>query len=124
MRKYKLEDRISWLQEARDSAAAHGKRRRLKPFTQYEAMEAQHLADTVLNRALWSTADSLGRGGKDCEIGFLLDAMFFSGPGWSMDPTQFNGKSAVELVRTSGGLAKVFKNRGRGVRESGGREIA
>jgi len=47
--KRNLEDRIRWLHDARDSAAAHGKRRRTRPFTVFEAMEAQHkLAEASL----------------------------------------------------------------------------
>jgi len=105
--KRRLEDRIRWLQDARDSAAAHGKRRRRNPFTMYEGMEAQHLADAVLHRALWWTADSVGREGDEAEVAFLLEAMFLNRPGWARDKKLFGGKRAVDLARTPGGLAKV-----------------
>jgi hypothetical protein len=111
-----LEDRILWLRDARDSAAAHGKRRRRTPFTMYEAMEAQHLADTVLQRALWCKAESVGREGGDEEIAFLLEAMFAGGPGWSRDERLFRGKRAVDLARTPGGLAKIARHHNRRVR--------
>lgn len=75
-RRPKLGDRIRWLQEARDSAAAHGKRRRKHPFTHVEAMEAQHLAEAILNRSLWFTAESHGRLGDKAEIAFLLSRIF------------------------------------------------
>ena len=55
--KHRLEDRIRWLEDGRDSAAAHGKRRRHNPFTLSEAMEAQHLAHSLLARALWWTSN-------------------------------------------------------------------
>lgn len=126
-RKHSLENRICWLQEARDSAAAHGKRRRLQPFTLVEAMEAQHIAHSVLDRALWWKADSLGRKGHESEIAFLLDEMLFPenwvlekmlphDPGWSRDKTLFNGKRAVDLARAPGGLTKIFRYRERQIR--------
>jgi hypothetical protein len=107
--KRRLEDRIRWLQEARDSAAAHGRRRRGNPFTQFEAMEAQHLADAVLERALWWKAESLGREGDESEVAFLLEEMFPIYPGWARDRTLFRGKRAVDLARTPGGLTRVLK---------------
>jgi hypothetical protein len=109
--KHRLEDRIRWLQEARDSAAAHGRRRRGNPFTQFEAMEAQHLADAVLERALWWKAESLGRVGDESEVAFLLEEMFPIYPGWAKDRTLFRGKRAVDLARTPGGLTRVLKYR-------------
>jgi hypothetical protein len=115
-RKHRLEDRIRWLQNARDSAAAHGKRRRPNPFTVFEAMEAQHLADAVLQRALWWKAESLGREGDESEVAFLLEAMFPTYPGWAKDKKLFRGKRAVDLARTPGGLAKILKYRERQAR--------
>jgi hypothetical protein len=110
-RRGKLGDRIRWLQEARDSAAAHGKRRRKSPFTLFEAMEAQHLAESTLHRALWFTADSQGRLGDDDEIAFLL-SMIFPDPSnrdWVSDRKIFKGKSAVDLAQTPEGLPKIAK---------------
>jgi hypothetical protein len=113
-RKKRLEDRIRWLQSARDSAAAHGKRRRTTPFTMFEAMEAQHLADAVLHRALWFTAESNGRAGSDAEIGFLLGEMFpFGVANWTRSRKLFAGKSAVDLARSRGGLKKINRYCGR-----------
>jgi hypothetical protein len=114
-RKQRLGDRIRWLQDARDSAAAHGKRRRRNPFTMFEAMEAQHLADTVLHSALWFTAESIGRAGDDTEIAFLLAEMFQDprDPGWVNDKKRFRGKSAVDLARTPGGLTRIVRYRER-----------
>jgi Protein of unknown function (DUF2384) len=109
--KRRLGDRIRWLQGARDSAAAHGKRRRRNPLTMFEAMEAQHLADAVLHRALWFTAESHGRAGDEAEIAFLLaETLPDPGdPGWVNDRTRFRGKSALDLARTPGGLARVVR---------------
>ncbi len=115
-RKHRLEDRIRWLQNARDSAAAHGRRRRPNPFTLFEAMEAQHLADAVLQRALWWKAESLGREGDESEVAFLLEAMFPNYPGWAKDKKLFRGKRAVDLARTPGGLAKILRYRERQAR--------
>ena len=114
--KKRLEDRILWLQDARDSASAHGKRRRRTPFTLYEAMEAQHLADTVLHRALWWKAQLDGREGDEAEIAFLLEEMFVDDPGWSRDKKLFRGRRAVDSARTPGGLAKVPRSQGRRLR--------
>lgn len=112
-RKHTLENRIHWLQKARDSAAAHGKRRRHRPFTLLEAAEAQHLASTVLDRALWTKAESLGRKGDESEVAFLLEEMLPNNPGWTKDKKLFKGKRAVDLARTPGGLAKVMRYRNR-----------
>jgi hypothetical protein len=109
--KHRLEERIRWLQGARDSAAAHGKRRRGNPFTQFEAMEAQHLAEAVLERALWWKAESFGRVGDESEVAFLLEEMFPIYPGWAKDRTLFQGKCAVDLARTPGGLKRVLRYR-------------
>jgi hypothetical protein len=112
-RKQKLGDRIYWLRDARDSAAAHGKRRRANPFTMVEAMEAQHLASTVLDHALWSTAEAIGRRGTETEIAFLLQEMYPTlvdvASGWATDKRLFQGKSAVDLARCPGGLRRVVK---------------
>ncbi len=110
-RMHRLEDRIGWLQNARDSAAAHGRRRRPNPFTLFEAMEAQHLADAVLQRALWWKAESLGREGDESEVAFLLETMFPNYPGWAKDKKLFRGKRAVDLAGTPGGLAKILRHR-------------
>jgi hypothetical protein len=117
-RKHRLGDRIRWLQDARDSAAAHGKRRRRNPFTMFEAMEAQHLADAVLHRVLWFTAESLGRAGDEAEIAFLLAEMFpdRGDPGWVNDRKRFRGKSAIDLARTPGGLPRIVRYRERQAR--------
>jgi hypothetical protein len=115
-RKHRLEDQIRWLQNARDSAAAHGRRSRPNPFTLFEAMEAQHLADEVLHRALWWTAESLGREGDESEVAFLLEAMFPNYPGWAKDKKLFRGERAVDLARTRGGLARIHKYQERRVR--------
>jgi hypothetical protein len=115
-RMHRLEDRIRWLQNARDSAAAHGRRRRPNPFTLFEAMGAQHLADAVLQRALWWKAKSLGREGDESEVAFLLEAMFPNYPGWAKDKKLFRGKRAVDLARTPGGLAKILRYRERQAR--------
>lgn len=104
--KRKLEDRIRWLHDARDSATAHGKRRRTTPFTVFEAMEAQHLADSMLTTALWWTADSRGRQGDEHEVGFLLEEMIRGSLEWSL-----GGKRAVDLARTPGGLSVILEYR-------------
>jgi hypothetical protein len=118
-RRHRLGERIRWLQQARDSAAAHGKRRRTRPFTMYEVMEAQHLADSVLHNALWFTAASTGRTGDDGEIAFLLAEMFPgpSSPQWVNDTRLFRGRSAVDLVREPAGLKVVTKYLQRNLKE-------
>jgi hypothetical protein len=110
-RRRKLGDRIRWLHDARDSAAAHGKRRRRHPFTTFEAMEAQHIADAVLSQALWFAADSVGRRGDESEISFLLSEMFphLDNPDWVNDQRLFNGKTAIELAQAPGGFDIIFK---------------
>ena len=107
--KQALEDRLRWLQSARDSAAAHGKRRRRTPFTHFEAMEAQHLAHAVLERALWRTAELQGREGDESELAFLLEEMFHIDSCWARDRKLFRGKRAVDLARIPGGLAEVLE---------------
>lgn len=109
--KHALEDQLRWLQSARDSAAAHGKRRRRNPLTHFEAMEAQHLANAVLERALWWKAESLGREGDESEVAFLLEEMFPIYPGWARDRKLFRGKRAVDLARMPGGLASILTYR-------------
>ena len=113
-KRHLLGKRIRWLNEARDSAAAHGKRRRENPFTMHEAMEAQNLAESVLHRALWFEAESLGRSGGDGEISFLLSEMLPIPDGelWVTDKT-IRGKSAIDLARTPQGLAKVMREHNR-----------
>lgn len=105
----RLEDRIRWLQGVRDAAAAHGKRRRLNPLTHYEVMEAQHLADSVLQRALWQTAEKREREGDEAEVAFLLEEMFPNYPGWVRDKKLFKGNRAVDLARIPEGLKKVSR---------------
>jgi resolvase-like protein len=107
----KLGDRIRWLQKSRDSAAAHGKRKRRAPFTLFEAMEAQNLADTVLHTSLWFAAESKGRTGDDDELRFLLTHLFrgFRAKDWCSDKGLFGGETAIDLARVPGGLRKVVK---------------
>jgi hypothetical protein len=117
-KRHLLGKRIRWLNEARDSAAAHGKRRRQKPFTMHEAMEAQNLAESVLHPAMWFEAESLGRLGDGPEVTFLLSEMLPLPDGklWVTDKT-IRGKSAIDLARTPRGLAKVMREHERLVRE-------
>lgn len=105
----RLGERIRWLREARDSAAANGKRRRLSPFTTYEAMEAHHVADAVLRRALWFTAESLGRKGDVTEISFLLGAILAVSPNWVTDKISSRQERSRSCSR-AGGLARVFRS--------------
>ena len=72
-------------------------------------MEAQHLADSVLHRALWHTAEKLGREGDEAEIAFLLEEMFPNYPGWARDKKLFRGKRAIDLARIPGGLKPVSR---------------
>lgn len=111
-RKSTLEERIRWLHDARDSAAAHGRRRRTRPFTTFEAMEAQYLADFVLTEALWWAAESRGREGDEREVVFLLEERF---PGCSEWP--LGEKRAVDLTRTPGGLSAIFEYHDKQVRK-------
>ena len=114
-RKKRVDESIRWLQSARDSAAAHGKRRRPHPFTMFEGMEAQHIADAVLNRALWFTAETHERSGGGEEISFLLAEMFpdLGDPSWTRDPIPFGGTSAVELAQSPNGLRTILRYRER-----------
>jgi hypothetical protein len=116
-KRHLLGKRIRWLNEARDSAAAHGKRRREKPFTMHEAMEAQNLAESVLHRAMWFEAESLGRSGAEAEIIFLLSEMLPlpDGKRWITDRT-IGRKSAIDLARTPRGLAKVMREHNQRIR--------
>jgi hypothetical protein len=121
--KHTLEDRVRWLQDARDSAAAHGRRRRRNPFTLFEAMEAQHLAHAVLDRALWWAAESVGRQGDESEVAFLLQEMFPVYPGWAKHGKLFRGKRAVDLARMPGGLTTILRYRERQARALHRREL-
>lgn len=90
-------------------------------------MEAQHIANAVLEGALWFKAESLGREGDESEVAFLLDEMLFPenpvlekmfphNPDWSKDGTLFDGKRAVDLARTPGGLTKILRYREQQIR--------
>lgn len=105
-----LEDRLYWLRDLRDSTSAHGRRRRGARITYFEAMEAQHLADAILHKVLWHEADRFGRSGTDCEIEFLLNAMYWTidNPRWAYKACEdLGGDSPIEAVRKLGGLRKL-----------------
>ena len=74
-------------------------------------MEAQHIADAVLTRALWFAVDSLGRKGDESEIAFLLREMFGyryeDDPGWVDNQELFDGTTAIELARAPGGISTI-----------------
>jgi len=84
-RRRPLGDVIYDLQELRDSTSAHGIRRRRRPVTWFEAMNAQHLAESLLHQALWVECCRRGRPeGTDEEVAYLLKRMypFCSGSDW------------------------------------------
>lgn len=101
--------RMYWLRDLRDEAAAHGRRRRRKPLTFFEAMEAQELANSVLHKALWHMV-STQPGRNRAEMAYLLCRMFGRNAKWSTTTTpELGNKSPVEVVRESGGLERLWR---------------
>jgi hypothetical protein len=99
------------LQKLRDTTSAHGIRRRAHPVTWYEAMEAQHLAESVLHQALWRECCRRGRPeGSDVELRYLLDKMYplCALTGWlGQSFIELDGMTPLEASRHPNGPAKV-----------------
>lgn len=101
-------NKIRWLQVIRDSFAGHGKRRRTKPVTFFEAMEAQKLAQAVLHRAIWHAGSERGRAdGSLEETAYLLSRMLYCRRDWLIHSDPHLGRIPAELARTPGGLIQV-----------------
>jgi hypothetical protein len=76
-RRKKLGQTIYSLQRLRDATSAHGIRRRSVPISWLEAMQAQHLAESVFHQALWQECCRVGRPeGGDEELRYLLRLMY------------------------------------------------
>lgn len=76
-RRKKLGPTIYALQRLRDATSAHGIRRRPNPVSWLEAMQAQHLAESVFHQALWQECCRVGRPeGVDEELTYLLRLMY------------------------------------------------
>jgi hypothetical protein len=99
------------LQKLRDTTSAHGIRRRPSPITWYEAMEAQHLAESVLHQALWQECCRRGRPeGTDVELRYLLNQMYplCAFTGWlGQTFSELDGMTPLEASRHPNGPAKV-----------------
>jgi hypothetical protein len=104
---------IYGLQKLRDATSSHGIRRRPHPVTWYEAMEAQHLAESVLHQALWQECCRRGRPeGADEELRYILGKMYpllaLTGQ-LTQSLVELDGMTPLEASRSPGGLAKVQK---------------
>lgn len=99
------------LQGLRDATAAHGIRRRSKPISWFEAMDAQHLAESVFHQALWQECCRRGRPeGTNEELRYLLDQMypFLNPPDWLEKPfAELGHVTPIEASRKPGGPQKV-----------------
>lgn len=104
-------EEIYRLQELRDSTSAHGIRRRKDPVTFFEAMWAQHLAESLLHQAIWQECCRAGRpNGTLEELTYLLNLMYplCADSGWlTRSFTELEGKSPIRASMEPGGPAKV-----------------
>lgn len=104
-------EEIYRLQQLRDSTSAHGIRRRKHPVTFFEAMWAQHLAESLLHQALWQECCRAGRPyGTTEELAYLLELMypFCADSGWLTRAfTELEGKTPIQASMEPGGPAKV-----------------
>ena len=107
----KLGSTIYALQELRDATSAHGIRRRPRPVTWFEAMDAQHLAHSVLSSALRQEFYRRGRPeGSDEEIRYLLGVRypFRDPPGWLEErSSDLQDMSPVQAIRYPNGPQKI-----------------
>lgn len=110
-RRMALGEEIYRLQELRDSTSAHGIRRRKRPVTVFEAMRAQHLAESLLHQALWQECCRAGRPhGTQEELTYLLDLMYplCAESGWlSRSFSELEGRTPIQASMEPGGPAKV-----------------
>jgi hypothetical protein len=104
-------EEIYRLQELRDSTSAHGIRRRKHPVAFFEAMSAQHLAESLLHQALWKECCRVGRPyGTGEEIAYLLERMYplCADSGWLTSAfTELGGKTPIQASMEPDGPAKV-----------------
>jgi hypothetical protein len=92
-RRKRLGETIYALQRLRDATSAHGVRRRPTPVSWFEAMQAQHLAESVFHQALWHECRRAGRPeGGDEELRYLLHLMYPF-----REPNDWTGISRAEL---------------------------
>ena len=112
-RRKKLGDMIYALQHLRDATSAHGIRRRPIPVSWLEAMQAQHLAESVFHRALWYECCRAGRPeGADEELRYLLRLMYpFREPDdWTeILSAELGNLTPIQAARQPGGLER-FKD--------------
>ncbi|NYF50878.1 hypothetical protein HDF12_001243 [Edaphobacter lichenicola] len=112
-RRKRLGDAIYALQSLRDATSAHGVRRRSHPVSWLEAMQAQHLAESVFHTALWQECCRVGRlGGGDEELRYLLRLMypFRKSDDWTERSFETLGNlSPIQASRQPGGL-KMLEN--------------
>jgi len=89
----------------------HGIRRRSKSVTWLEAMDAQHLAESVFHQALWQECSRRGRPeGTDEELRYLLQHMypFLNPPDWLELPfAELGNITPIEASRQPGGPQRV-----------------
>jgi|ERR1700733_580736 len=104
-------EEIYRLQELRDSTSAHGIRRRKHPVTLFEAMWAQHLAESILHQALWQECCRVGRPhGTAEELAYLLELMYpyCADSGWlTRTFKELEGKTPIQASMEPDGPAKV-----------------
>jgi hypothetical protein len=108
-RRKRLGASIYALQKLRDATSAHGMRSRSIPVTWLEAMQAQHLAESMLHIALWQECCRIGRPqGSDEELRYLLGRMYPFHDDWLERPLAALGNlTPIEAVRQPGGPKKV-----------------
>lgn len=117
-RRKRLGHAIYALQSLRDATSAHGIRRRPHTVSWLEAMQAQHLAESVFHKALWQECRRVGRlEGGDEELRYLLRLMF---PFRRLDDwteislPALGNLTPIQASRQPGGL-KMLENLPRGL---------
>jgi hypothetical protein len=107
----RLGSEIYVLQRLRDATSAHGVRRRSRPVTWFEAMEAQHLAHSVFSLGLRNELDRRGRPeGSVEETHYLLGARYpFRDLGDWLEQrfSELGNMTPVEAIRHPGGPHKI-----------------
>jgi hypothetical protein len=110
-RRKRLGQTIYSLQHLRDATSAHGIRRRPMPISWLEAMQAQHLAESVFHQALWHECCRAGRPeGSDEELRYLLRSMYpFRNPDdWTERSLAALGNlTPIQATRQPGGLERL-----------------
>jgi hypothetical protein len=102
-----MTERVRFVHQLRDATSAHGRRRRRAPLKYKEVMEAQHLAQAVVQRALFHFTSEQGRmDGKASERKYLLAAMF--GASSMRNARSALGVRPEALVTRPGGLVQIW----------------